>query len=262
MLRASVSLSDGNGPAVGRERIRLLEAVAREGSISAGARLAGVSYKGAWDALAAMANLFGAPLLDTQTGGKAGGGARLTPAGHAVIAAFNRLEGELARALKHAQGGFTGAGMDATAPPSGFMMRTSARNVLRGTISELHHDTLSAEVSVTIAPETTVHALITRDSLEELGLVVGRDALVLVKANFIMLAAPDAGMRISARNRLPGVVRRFDTEDVNAHVVVDIGGDRTLTASVTADAVRSLALFDGVRVDALFDPSHVILAVD
>ena len=46
----------------------------------------------AWDALDAMANLFGRPLLETRTGGRAGGGACLTPAGLRVIDAFGRLE--------------------------------------------------------------------------------------------------------------------------------------------------------------------------
>ena len=66
---------------MGRDRIRLLQAVAREGSITAGAKAAGLTYKAAWDALDAMANLFGRPLLETRTGGRAGGGARLSPTG-------------------------------------------------------------------------------------------------------------------------------------------------------------------------------------
>ena len=35
-----------------------------------------------------MANLFGQPLLETRTGGKAGGGASLTPTGIRVIEAY------------------------------------------------------------------------------------------------------------------------------------------------------------------------------
>ena len=64
-IEARITLKTGEAPAVGRERIRLLEAVAREGSITAGARAAGLTYKAAWDALDAMGNLFGQPLLET-----------------------------------------------------------------------------------------------------------------------------------------------------------------------------------------------------
>ena len=90
--------SDARG--VGRDRVRLLQAVAREGSITAGAKAVGLTYKAAWDALEAMSNLFGRPLLETRTGGRRGGGAHLTPAGVQVVEAFERLESEMARVLR------------------------------------------------------------------------------------------------------------------------------------------------------------------
>src|SRR4249919_443570 len=99
-IEATVTLRSENVPNVGRDRIRLLQAVAREGSITAGAKAVGLTYKAAWDALDAMANLFGRPLLETRTGGRTGGGAFLTPAGLRVIEAFSRLEGEMTRALR------------------------------------------------------------------------------------------------------------------------------------------------------------------
>src|SRR5262245_15066494 len=96
-LEASISLTSDHARAVGRDRIRLLEAVAREGSITAGAKAVGLTYKAAWDALDAMANLFGQPLLVTRAGGKAGGGAAITATGLRVIEAFHRLEAEMTR---------------------------------------------------------------------------------------------------------------------------------------------------------------------
>lgn len=97
---------------------------------------------------------------------------------------------------------------------------------------------------------------------QDLGLDVGRDALVLVKVNFIMLATPGEGLRISARNRIKGVLARCDVEGVTAHAAINIGGGRTLTASVTAEAIEVLGIREGAPVEAIFDPSHVILAVD
>ena len=98
-IEASITLKSKEVPAVGRERIRLLECVARSGSITAGAKAVGLSYKAAWDALDAMANLFGKPLLETRAGGRAGGGASLTATGIRVVEAFHRLEAELTRVL-------------------------------------------------------------------------------------------------------------------------------------------------------------------
>lgn len=261
-LRASVALFGGDLPSVGHERIRLLEAVARAGSISAGAREAGMSYKGAWDALAGMANLFGGPLLATQTGGKSGGGARLTPLGQAVVAAFTRLEGELARALHAMERDLAGTGLQASSLLGGFMLRTSARNVLRGTVAAIRTDALSAEVSVAVTPETSIHAHITSEGLADLGVAVGRDVLVLVKANFVTLAVAGAVPRLSVRNRIPGSVARCEVSDVAGQVTLDIGGGRTLTASITAEAVQDLGLVPGAAAEALFDSNRVILAVD
>ena len=53
-IEALVTLKSDATAAIGRDRIRLLEAVAREGSISAGARAIGITYKAAWDGLDAM----------------------------------------------------------------------------------------------------------------------------------------------------------------------------------------------------------------
>ena len=96
-IEATITLKSDGFPGIGRDRIRLLQAVAREGSITAGAKAAGLTYKATWDALDAMANLFGRPLLETRTGGRAGGGAHLTTAGLRVIEAFGRLEAETPR---------------------------------------------------------------------------------------------------------------------------------------------------------------------
>ncbi|MDY6858520.1 MAG: LysR family transcriptional regulator [Pseudomonadota bacterium] len=67
-IRAEVSFASSGASRMGKERVRLLEAVGREGSISAAARATGVSYKAAWDAITAMNNLVGQPLVAAQTG--------------------------------------------------------------------------------------------------------------------------------------------------------------------------------------------------
>ena len=120
-IEATVTLKSDDVAGVGRERIRLLQAVAREGSISAGAKAAGLTYKAAWDALDAMANLFGRPLLETRTGGRAGGGARLTPTGLRVIEAFGRLEAEMTRVLRVLEPDLAGSGISPLNLVSGFL---------------------------------------------------------------------------------------------------------------------------------------------
>jgi molybdate transport system regulatory protein len=203
-IEAAITLRSEQVPNVGRDRIRLLQVVAREGSITAGAKAVGLSYKAAWDALDAMANLFGRPLLETRTGGRAGGGARLTPTGIRVIEAFGRLEAEMTRILRGLEPDLAGSGISPFSLFSGFFMRTSARNALRGTITAIRSDTLSAEIAVAISDSKTIYALITQASVRELGLCVGREAIVLIKASFVVIAPGAVPPTASVRNCLPG----------------------------------------------------------
>jgi molybdate transport system regulatory protein len=261
-IEASITLKSEHAPLVGRERIRLLESVAREGSISAGARAAGLSYKAAWDALDAMANLFGQPVLETKSGGASGGGAQLTATGVKVIEAFNRMEAELARVLRLLEPDLAGSGLTPLNLMSGFLMKTSARNALRGVIVEIAVDQLSAEVTVQVSSDTIIHASVTLASLKELGLCIGREAVVLVKAPFVMIARDEAGLQTSARNSIAGTVLRCETTPLHAEVVIDIGDGKTLAASITAHSAAALEVREGMRLRALFDAAHVLLAVD
>lgn len=261
-IEATVTLKSKDISGVGRERILLLQAVAREGSITAGARAAGLSYKAAWDALDAMTNLFGRPLLETRTGGAKGGGAVLTPTGIRVIEAFGRMEAEMARVFRALEPDLAGSGITPLNLVSGFFMRTSARNALRGTITAIQSDTLSAEVAVAVSDDTTIYALLTSESVCSLGLCVGREAIVLIKAPFVLIAPGAVAPLVSARNCVRGTVRRTDISAVNAEIVLDIGNDKTLAASITARSATDLKLSPGDPACALFDAAHVIIAID
>jgi molybdate transport system regulatory protein len=77
---------------VGPGKIDLLKHVDAERSISAAARAMDMSYKRAWELLAALNHDFGAPVIVTATGGRRGGGAELTPLGRALVERYEALE--------------------------------------------------------------------------------------------------------------------------------------------------------------------------
>jgi molybdate transport system regulatory protein len=81
------------GVAMGPGRAELLEGIRETGSIAAAGRRMGMSYKRAWGLVEAMNGAFRMPLVDAAKGGAGGGGAALTEAGQAVLAAYRRLEG-------------------------------------------------------------------------------------------------------------------------------------------------------------------------
>lgn len=85
----------GKGVSLGPGKIDLLRKIKETGSISAAARALGLPYKRAWLLLDSLSPGFSTPLLETFAGGKSGGGARLTPRGEALVAAYDELERKL-----------------------------------------------------------------------------------------------------------------------------------------------------------------------
>jgi molybdate transport system regulatory protein len=57
-------------------------------------------------------------------------------------------------------------------------------------------------------------------------------------------------------------VQRCETSPVSAEVVLDIGGGKTLAATITAASAKTLGLAPGQPACALFDAAHVIVAID
>src|SRR5581483_7055043 len=76
----------------------LLEWIDRCQSISAAARQLGISYRHAWVTVQAVNAAAGEPLVAAATGGRRGGGARLTPHGRLAVERFRRLRDELHQA--------------------------------------------------------------------------------------------------------------------------------------------------------------------
>jgi molybdate transport system regulatory protein len=93
LTRPSVSI--GPGITFGPGKIALLRQVAEEHSISGAARALGLTYKRAWALIDTLNRGFGKPVVETSSGGKGGGGARLTPLGEELVARYLALEAKL-----------------------------------------------------------------------------------------------------------------------------------------------------------------------
>ncbi len=76
---------------LGPGKADLLQGIQETGSISAAGRRLGMSYKRAWLLVEALNGYFREPLVQAATGGKAGGGAQLTPMGQDVLARYRRM---------------------------------------------------------------------------------------------------------------------------------------------------------------------------
>ena len=90
--RPRVRILIGSATALGPGKVDLLQAIADTGSISAAARAMGMSYRRAWLLVDTMNRCFRDDLVVTATGGRGGGGARVTDLGREVLSRYRDME--------------------------------------------------------------------------------------------------------------------------------------------------------------------------
>ncbi len=189
----------------------------------------------------ALNNLFDAPLVVANAGGKAGGAAVVTPRGLAVIRAFREVEREIGAALIRLESRLE-AGLAAPDPEAAdeglgdlfwsLGLRTSARNALRGTVVAIVDDEVTSRIAIDLGDGVEIVSIITRRSREELGLAVGKPVVALIKSSFVVLADGDAPE--DGTNRLIGIVAdREDGREVS-EISLSLSAGKTLVATVRA----------------------------
>jgi molybdate transport system regulatory protein len=140
-------------------------------------------------------------------------------------------------------------------------MKVSARNVFKGQVSHVQAGAVNAEVSLTLPGGEQLVAVVTMESLKNLGIAVGKEAIALIKAPWVMLMTESSDIRLSARNCLQGKVLSVNDGAVNAEVVIELAGGSKVYSIVTRDAVTELGLAPGVSATAVIKASHIILGV-
>jgi molybdate transport system regulatory protein len=91
-LKLKIQLICGEGFAMGPGKADILEAIDREGSISAAGRALGMSYRRIWLLVDEMNRCFSDRLVETRAGGSRERGAQLTDQGRTVLSAYRDLE--------------------------------------------------------------------------------------------------------------------------------------------------------------------------
>lgn len=141
-------------------------------------------------------------------------------------------------------------------------MKTSARNALSGRVARIIPGAVNSEIQLEVSPKVLIVAIVTKESVEHLGLRVGGEATALIKSSFVILADAGPALRTSARNHLPGTVVRHTQGAVNDEVVLEIDAGQTITATITRQSALDMGVRPGLALAALIKASHVILAVD
>ncbi len=216
MARKQLSVVQALGQDRADRRIAILREIGVQGSISQAARVVGVSYKAAWQALDTLTNLAGVALVERVVGGAGGGGARLTQAAHELLAAADTLARERSNAAQ---------GSGAHQAAAQLSVRTSMRNQWPCVVTALRRQGSIVDVVLAARGDEALLALsrITRESAQLLGLAPGLPVQVLCKATAVRVragASPDE----NEPNHWRGRVLRISRHPAGDEVVVQLGG--------------------------------------
>jgi molybdate transport system regulatory protein len=279
-----VWLGQGGENVLNESRMALLDQIAKTGSITRAGRAVGISYRTAWLTVDHLNGIADGPLVERTTGGKSGGGTRLTPAGENLLRMYRTLQEEHGIYMQRLREGIRDFDRFLRLTRK-ISLKTSARNQLFGVVESIRKDALNAVVVLRLKGKDRLTSQITVEGLESLGLKKGEEAYALIKANWISVSverANGAVKPITARssavnartravaageNRLAGKIVSVKQGAGNAEIVLRLAGGSTLTAMVPQDNHRDPSPGKGVKAAegaagmAIFKSYNVILGV-
>lgn len=254
-LHALLTLSLGDKPFANPRRVALLRQVANTGSISQGAKLAGISYKAAWDAINEMNTTMPEAVVTSEKGGKGGGGAKLTEFGERLLKVYSITSQVQDMALTALQDDSVDMHslLDVMAH---FSLKTSARNQLTARIHSIEPLGLNDSLKVMLAGGQLIQISVTHASFERLQLALNQSILLLFKAPAV-IASRDACER-TGQNCVSGHLLSVTELADKAELAIDIGGKDVIYSVMPLADIQTLVL--GQPCFACFDATQVIVA--
>jgi molybdate transport system regulatory protein len=242
---------------LGTGRIELLERIDKIGSIHAAAKEMKMSYKAAWERINGMNALADQPLIERTTGGKGGGGTKLTPYARELIATFHRFN-ELHRQFIDR---FSEAGNDPERLArilSRTFLTTSARNQLPSVLKEIYTNGLHSTLTLALSGSDVMRSTITAKSVLNMGLSVGCDTYAIIKSSDISIVSTKPSIDTDD-NVLSGTVETLETSGDNIEIALRLAGGTLLIALEKQDALQNLQV--GMTAYAIISPLHIIIGL-
>ncbi|MFP4713039.1 TOBE domain-containing protein [Pasteurella multocida] len=239
------------------KRIRLLKEIQKCGSINQAAKNAKVSYKSAWDHLAAMNEISPKPLLERNVGGENGGGTELTVYAQRLLQLYDLLEHTQQKAFHILQD--ENLPLDSVLHATArFSLQSSARNQFFGDIVALHHENIHCFVAIQIkglVQPLTVS--ITEKSAQRLKLTLGKEVMMMIKAPWVKVhrEKPEG-----VNTFLVNVKEITDKGEVEEVILTSINkhADEDVEFCATLNKAENLKPDEQIWIS--IDPEQVILA--
>lgn len=242
---------------LGTGRVELLEHIDVTGSINAAAKEMKMSYKAAWERINGMNALADFPLIERTTGGRGGGGTKLTPYARELIATFHRLN-ELHRQFMDR---FSQAGSDPERLArilNRTFLTTSARNQLPCTLTSIETLGLHSTLTLSLSGSDTLISTITEKSVKNMGLSIGCDTYAIIKSSDIsILSTPPQPQ--NGDNVLCGTIETLETSGDNVEIALRLSGGTLLIALEKKDLLQNFEI--GMTAYAHISPLHIIIGL-
>lgn len=253
-LDSSIWIDKDEKGFLGKGRIELLKQIDTHGSLSKAAKAMKMSYKAAWDSLNEMKQLSDEELIISESGGKGGGGSKLTKKAHNYIKIYELLYKTQQDFLKSIES-YT-EDVDALQL---FLqrnsVRTSARNQLFGTITKIEAGKINSLLTIYIDDSLHVKASITNESAKELGIKVDKKVYALIKAPWVKISTKQSD------NSLEGTILSIKKEEELVEVLLKINNKLTITSIMDSSEFESLHVEQNKSAFASFRPSDTIIGV-
>ncbi|MBX5327152.1 MAG: TOBE domain-containing protein [Candidatus Bathyarchaeia archaeon] len=174
---AKIWLETEGQPILGKGGANILQTIKQQKNLKKTAQTLGMSYKYVWTYLKKMEKTLQQPIVNTQKGGKKGGGkTTLTPLGENLLKEFKRAENYVGEILEDEQYWMA------------IGLKISARNQIRGTVKNVEKGNVTASIKIEIQTPTTITAIISREAVEELNITTGDKVTAVIKATEVMIA--------------------------------------------------------------------------
>lgn len=236
----------------GRGRIELLKHIKETGSIAKAAKVMGMSYKAAWDSVDAMNKMSEQELVLRTSGGRHGGGSKITDAGLEFIERYDKYTETFDKILA-----IIDNNPDIESIINSFDVKSSADNSFTGKVSNITDGAVYSMVEIECSP-FKIYASISKSSIERMGLALDDKITALINSNQLVLSL-DSDIRLSCRNKFDGRVNTIKKGAVNSEIFIDLGNNNRLCVMVTNESVDCMNLSYGSKVSALCKASSVFL---
>lgn len=136
----------------------------------------------------------------------------------------------------------------------------SSKNVLNAKIIDVKTQGLISLIYAKLDNDKSFKAMITSDSANDLGLKPNSNAIMIFKANSVIVAKNECSIRTSCSNELNGKVISINEGSVYAIVDVDCLGV-VITASITKESLNKMQIKLNDNVNVLIKATNVVVGI-